>query len=200
MKIESKYTIENRWNIILTGNYGVGKDTIASILNYIAYKDIQKEKNEDYLNFEDFQNLPSKNKPFNEVAFADSVKDLYKEIYNVSTEDIEKGKRDNNNDVRYKIINLAQSCKKIIGNKIWIDLLKPKLKTKNIIKDLRFKNEYKFSKRLPNKIILGIVSNLDELFPMSKYCDYIFINKKEGLDKLEEDLVNFLNKKYIKLN
>lgn len=199
MKIESKNTIENRWNIILTGNYGVGKDTIASMLNYIAYKDIQKEKNEDYLSFEDFKNLPSKDKPFNEVAFADSVKDLYKEIYNVSTEDIEKGKRDNN-DVRFKMINLAESCKKVIGNRIWIDLLKPKLKIKNIIKDLRFKNEYKFSKRLPNKIILGIVSNPDELFPMSKYCDYIFINKKEGLDKLEEDLVNFLNEKYIKLN
>lgn len=166
--------------IVLTGNNGVGKDTIAKLLNKIIYSQSKKIFGKDVVSY---IILPFAKKPRQFVC----------DMLNITDTEFEKRKRETK-DFRNFFSKFCETCKTIWGEDFFV---KPVIKTAEkyltIIPDLRFDVEYKAIRQLKNHIIIGVVNDLTEKTPQE--FDILFVNNKnKSLTDLEKDLKDLLIK------
>lgn len=121
--------------IALTGNNGVGKDTVAGIIQTML-------NNKIFLGYIIEQKDYLKNEPLWEIKkFADLPNELYTRITNVKFLSLPST---NKEIERERFINFCQKNKEVFGRYVWVDsLMRDYTKEKKwIISDLRFYEEY----------------------------------------------------------
>ena len=156
--------------IALYGEKRVGKDTTADILQ---------------------KYLPS----FKRIAFADIPKKILSKTLNLSINEFNNLKN-NNENYRNMLIKFAEEMKNYLGKNIWakialhnFDLNKDKI----LITDLRFIEEYIYIQKYNPIIIIKIKDkNIQETNIHSIPYNYIIDNTEKNLEKLEKNVKKIL--------
>ncbi len=145
----------------------------------------------------EFENLGFEVQVF---SFAKAMKEIVAELLNISVEELEKMKENNEKiclgdretNIRELLILFGNGkMKEIFGKNVWVDVVKKQLDSKkvNIITDFRFEEEY-----IPEAITVQITRD-------SKKCDFLenfnfdFIIENDGnLEDLKERAKDFVNR------
>lgn len=190
--------------IAIAGNNGVGKDTVAGIIQYYtAITPFTMSLEEFLTTHSDFQNCSFKHK-----KFATKVDNCFKEITGFSYTNSPRADKE---VYRKTFIEFAESCKKVFGESIWAkslmwnyyptwvneDKLVP-IYPNWVISDLRFPIEYK---ELGDKncIFIKILGGTEGCYLTDEFFDYTLENKST-IEDLVNQVKNILNENGYRTN
>ena len=164
-------------NIAIGGKKRAGKDTVAELINFILSGGIELKNIEEVQEIIRYSDSIGYNYDYIKKSFAESLKDIVFNIYNVKESDfiskdapsydLERRKLKLSESTtfvsyRYLLQDTADRLKASFGDNIFIDILLSKLNKCNnyIISDLRYYNEYQALKSR-NFIFIKVEKDLD---------------------------------------
>ena len=185
--------------LILIGYKGTGKDTLFKILN----KEI-KEYHPWLIFNKDNDKFTYINLNFTRLAFADSLKDEVKSLYNIECS--EENKDIKNININNELVSFRSLCinygKNTLDKQKWVKIVCSKINnnTNYIITDLRFKHEIEYLKmffdknnieyktiRLFNSDINIPDKNIISEHELDDYkTNFLFLKKFEDKDKFTQ--------------
>jgi hypothetical protein len=192
--------------IAITGKSGSGKDTVANLLDLEICKTISKT-------LDIYQSVKFKHNHYKKVKFADKVTEAFEIITGVN---FHKVSRERKEELRSLYSEFAESQKGIFGKNVWVTgLFSTYTKAKLfIITDLRFHNEIKEIKKVPNNIVIEVdrrkyfsewckdykleYYNPDTITGL--YTEYEFALELEQLDSTKSILISEIIRKTCKLS